>query len=60
MIAGGIALRRKAEGMDPLLAEQVGQRAGILSILAFVVFGLLALLWVNEKKGRDIRGQGLS
>jgi UMF1 family MFS transporter len=52
-IAGGVALRRTAEGMDPLLAEQIGQRAGILSIVVFLVVGLIALFFVNVKKGQQ-------
>ena len=38
------------QGMPDLLAEQAGQRVAIVSIVAFLVIGLVLLLRVNEKK----------
>jgi UMF1 family MFS transporter len=54
-IAAGAALRYEAQGVPVLAAEQLGQRLGILSIAAFLVVGLVLLLWVNEKKARLLR-----
>jgi hypothetical protein len=34
-LATGVALRLESQGMEVLLAEQAGQRAGILSIAVF-------------------------
>ena len=44
----------KARGMDELLAEQAGQRAGIFSIALFLIVGLVLLLSVNEKRARKV------
>jgi UMF1 family MFS transporter len=33
-------------------AEQLGHRVAVISIVAFLMIGLLLLLWVNEKKAR--------
>jgi len=38
--------------MAELAAEQAGHRIALFSIIAFLVVGLVALLLVNEKKGR--------
>ena len=38
--------------MEALAAEQAGHRLALFSIVAFLVVGLLLLLWVNEKQGR--------
>jgi UMF1 family MFS transporter len=38
-------------GMNQLVAEQTGHRVAVLSIVAFLVAGLILLLFVNEKKG---------
>lgn len=35
------------------LAEQLGQRMAILPVIAFLVVGLVMLLFVNEKRGRE-------
>ena len=51
-MAAGIALRLEKRGMETLLAEQVGQRAGILSIAAFLIVGMIILVTVNEKNAR--------
>ena len=42
----------KAQGLTGLAAEQAGHRVALFSIAAFLVVGLLLLLWVNEAKGR--------
>ena len=52
LVAAGIALRLEKRGMETLLAEQVGQRAGILSIAAFLIVGMIILVTVNEKNAR--------
>lgn len=52
-LAAGVALRLEAQGMEVLLAEQAGQRAGIISIAVFLVAGLIVLLAVNEKRARQ-------
>lgn len=52
-LAAGVALRLEAQGMEVLLAEQAGQRAGIISIAVFLVAGLIVLLTVSEKRARQ-------
>ena len=52
LLATGVALRLEAGGMGILLAEQAGQRAGIVSIAVFLVVGLTILLSVNEQRAR--------
>jgi MFS transporter, UMF1 family len=52
LLATGVALRLEAGGMETLLAEQLGQRAGILSIAVFLVVGLVILLSVSEQRAR--------
>jgi MFS transporter, UMF1 family len=42
----------RSRGMEALAAEQAGHRLALFSIVAFLVVGLLLLLWVNEKQGR--------
>jgi UMF1 family MFS transporter len=53
LLAGGVALGLQRNGMDGLLAEQVGQRAGIVSIALFLIIGMVILLSVNEKRARE-------
>lgn len=53
LLAGGVALSLQRNGMDHLLAEQAGQRAGILSIAVFLVIGMIILATVNEKGARQ-------
>jgi len=52
LLATGVALRLEAQGMATMLAEQTGQRAGILSIAMFLVVGLAILLSVSEQRAR--------
>jgi UMF1 family MFS transporter len=52
-IAAQAALWLQARGQEPLLAEQSGQRLAILSIAVFLLIGLVLLLLVNERKGRE-------
>jgi len=52
-LAAGVALRLEAQGMETLLAEQAGQRAGIISIAAFLVIGLAILYSVSEQRARQ-------
>ncbi len=42
-----------ARGMAARLAEQAGQRVAILSILVFLLAGLVLLLFVNERRARQ-------
>lgn len=51
-LATGVALQLEAQGMEVLLAEQAGQRAGIASIAVFLVVGLLVLLTVSDQRAR--------
>jgi MFS-type transporter involved in bile tolerance (Atg22 family) len=39
--------------MEKLLAEQTGQRAGLMSIAVFLIIGMVILTTVNEKRGRQ-------
>jgi len=43
----------KARGLTGLAAEQAGHRVALFSIIAFLIVGLLVLLWVNEARGRS-------
>jgi UMF1 family MFS transporter len=52
LLAAGVALQLEKGGMDTLVAEQVGQRAGILSVAIFLIAGMIILATVNEKKAR--------
>ena len=52
LLAAEAALWYQSQGQDITLAEQSGQRVAILSIGAFIVAGLILLLFVNEKKAR--------
>ena len=53
LLATSVALRLEAGGMDALLAEQAGQRAGIMSIAIFLLVGLSVLLTVREQRARQ-------
>lgn len=48
-IAAETAFWLSAHGTNHLLAEQMGQRFAILSISAFLLVGLILLLFVNER-----------
>jgi UMF1 family MFS transporter len=52
LLAGGIAIWLEKRGTATLLAEQTGQRAGILSIAVFLIIGMVILTTVNEKHAR--------
>ena len=54
IIAFRTAIFFENRGMDVLLAEQTGQRAGIFSIAIFLIIGLLVLVSVNEKRARKV------
>lgn len=54
IVAFRTALYFQGSGMDPLLAEQFGQRAGLFSIAIFLLAGLLILVSVNEKRARKV------
>ncbi len=54
IIAFRTAVLFQNQGMDALLAEQAGQRAGIFSIAVFLIAGLLLLVSVNEKRARKV------
>ena len=53
LLAGGVALQLQRNGMDSLLAEQIGQRGGIVGIAIFLIVGMVILQTVNEKKARQ-------
>jgi MFS transporter, UMF1 family len=53
LLAGGIAIWLEKRGTATLLAEQTGQRAGILSIAVFLIIGMVILTTVNEKRARQ-------
>ncbi len=57
LVAGGVALRQIEAGVPALAAEQSGQRMGIITILVFLVAGLLVLLTVDEGRGRAEAGR---
>ena len=54
IIAFRTALFFEGRGMDVVLAEQTGQRAGLFSIAIFLIAGLLVLVSVNEKRARKV------
>jgi UMF1 family MFS transporter len=58
VLAAEAALYFEARGQTAILAEQSGQRIAILSIIAFLLVGLILLLFVNEAKGRALARQG--
>lgn len=51
-LAAEAALWFGARGQRAALAEQSGQRLALLSIIAFLLVGLILLLLVNEARGR--------
>ncbi len=53
LLAGGVALSLQSSGMDRSLAEQAGQRAGIISIAVFLIIGMLILGTVDQKRARQ-------
>jgi UMF1 family MFS transporter len=54
IIAFRTALYFEGQGMEVLLAEQYGQRAGLFSIALFLIAGLLLLVSVNEQRARKV------
>lgn len=54
IIAFRTALYFEGQGLDMLLAEQYGQRAGLFLITIFLIVGLLLLVSVNEKRARKV------
>ncbi len=56
-IASRGALWYQEQGHAARLAEQMGQRMGILSIGVFLALGALALLAVNERRAREAAAQ---
>ena len=59
LLAAEAALWYQSQGQDSGLAEQSGQRVAILSILVFLVLGLVLLAFVDEKKARKAAVQAL-
>lgn len=51
-VAAEAALWFQAQGQAVALAECFGQRLAVLAIVAFLLVGLVLLLFVNEAKGR--------
>jgi UMF1 family MFS transporter len=56
-IAAEMALWFQARGQTSSLAEQSGLRLAILSIGAFIVVGLILLMFVDERKAREAATQ---
>lgn len=56
-IAAEAALRYEASGISTLVAEQMGQRWGILSIAVFLLIGMVLLVLVNERQARALARQ---
>jgi len=56
-IAAEAALRYEASGISTLVAEQMGQRWGILSIAVFLLIGMVLLILVNERQARALARQ---
>jgi len=53
-LATGVAIWfERNRAMEKLLAEQTGQRAGLMSIAVFLIIGMVILMTVNEKRGRQ-------
>jgi len=50
-LAAEAALWYEAQGLSTLVAEQSGQRIALLSIIAFLLVGMVLLLSVNEREG---------
>lgn len=50
-VAAGMAVWYQSEGHAALLAEQMGQRVAVLAIGAFLLLGLLVLIFVRERSG---------
>jgi len=54
IVAFRTAIFFEGQGMETLLAEQAGQKAGILSIAVFLIIGLVILISVDEKSARKV------
>jgi len=50
LIAAEMAQYFGARGFDPLTAEQMGLRVAVASIVAFLVIGLILLMFVRQKR----------
>ncbi|NTV36688.1 MAG: hypothetical protein HGA53_07015, partial [Anaerolineaceae bacterium] len=48
-VTAGIAKGFRLDGIDPLLAEQMGTRYAVIAIVAFLVFGAVSLLFVKDQ-----------
>jgi UMF1 family MFS transporter len=54
LLATGVALwLERNRAMEKIVAEQTGQRVGLLSIAVFLIIGMVILATVNEKRGRQ-------
>ena len=52
LLAGGLAISLQRGGMETLIAEQIGQKAGIISIAVFLIVGMIILGTVRESQAR--------
>lgn len=52
LLAAEAALYYEAQGTATLLAEQMGQRVGVVAIGVFLLLGAVLLLLMNEKRAR--------
>jgi MFS transporter, UMF1 family len=58
MLATSLALARERRGIEPLLAEQLGMRGAVIAMVAFLLVGLIILLFVrNWQKKTPASGQ---
>jgi len=53
LAADQMTRRYMGQGLSELVAKQQGHRSALLTIIAFLVAGLVLLLLVNEKRGRE-------
>jgi len=53
LLAAWATRQYRAQLADAVLAEQLGHRAALISIVVFLVVGTVLLLFVNEKRARQ-------
>lgn len=52
LLAGGVAISLQRGGMENIMAEQIGQKVGIVSIAVFLIVGMIILGTVRERQAR--------
>lgn len=58
MLATSLALARERRGIEPILAEQLGMRGAVIAMLAFLLVGLVVLLFVRNWQRKPQSGSG--